>query len=87
MLNTMQHMHDNCYHAPCIHQWRAYPLFHVSFFKTILSDPENHLYFKKKKNNKLYVHSCLTKISEIKKFEKSSFQVHDNFDKLQSIFS
>lgn len=60
-------------------------MFH--FLKTILSDPENHLYLKKNKNNKLYVHSCLTKISEIKKFEKSSFQVHDNFDKLQSIFS
>lgn len=46
-------------------------MFH--FLKTILSDPETHLYLKKKKN-KLYVHSCLTKISEIKKFEKSSFQ-------------
>lgn len=46
--------------------------------------------YAKKKKTKMYVHSYhsyLTKISEIYKFEKSSFHVHDNLDKLQSTFS
>lgn len=46
-----------------------------------------NIVYAKKKKTKMYVHSYLTKISEIYKFEKSSFHVHDNFDKLQSTFS